>query len=445
MEGAAGMTSTPESWGRLPKVTQTCRTVYSRFATLPDTGAPFLAHGLGRSYGDSCLNDQGTLLLTRPLDQWIALDTASGILECEAGVSLAEILTRVVPEGWFPPVTPGTKHVTVGGAIANDVHGKNHHVAGTFGAHVLGFELLRSDGSRAWCSRTENAARFRATIGGLGLTGLITRARIQLKSIANPVIDEEQIRMRNLEDFFRLADESDSTHEYTVAWLDTLATGDRIGTGVFMRGNHAGPDAPAKKIKGPLPVSVPVDAPSFLLNRQSIKLFNTLYARKVKGERHRGFTHYEPFFYPLDVLPGWNKLYGGRGFFQHQCVVPRDGSGGPIRDILETISRSGEASFLAVLKCFGSAPPEGLMSFPREGVTLALDFPNRGTPTRELMDELDHIVLQNGGAVYPAKDARMAPETFRKSFPALDAFQAEIDPAFSSCFYRRVTANPNQE
>lgn len=436
------MSAPPESWGRIPRVTQTTRTVTSRFDTLPDQGAPFLAHGLGRSYGDSCLNDQGTLLLTRPLDQWVSLDPASGLLECEAGVSLAEILQRVVPEGWFLPVTPGTKYVTVGGAIANDVHGKNHHVAGTFGAHVLGFELLRSDGSRTWCSRTENARRFRATVGGLGLTGLITRARIQLKNIHNPVIDEEQIRMRNLEDFFRLADESDQSHEYTVAWLDTLATGDRIGTGIFMRGNHAGPDAPAKKAKGPLPVPVPVDAPAFLLNRQSIKLFNTVYAKKVRGEQHRGFTHYEPFFYPLDVLGGWNKLYGKRGFFQHQCVVPREGNGGPIREILEAISRSGESSFLAVLKCFGSAPAEGLMSFPREGVTLALDFPNRGTPTRELMDELDHIVLHNGGALYPAKDARMAPETFRKSFPALDTFQAEIDPAFSSCFYRRVTATP---
>lgn len=435
------MSASPESWGRLPKVTQTCKAVTSRFAPLPAEGPPFLAHGLGRSYGDSCLNDEGTLLLTRSLDQWISLNTDTGILECEPGISLADILTRVVPEGWFLPVTPGTKFVTVGGAIANDVHGKNHHVAGTFGAHVLGVELLRSDGSRTWCSRTENAQRFRATIGGLGLTGLITRARIQLKSIANPVIDHEQIRMKNLGEFFDLADASDQTHEYTVAWLDTLAKGENIGKGIFMRGNHASADAPAQKAKGPLPFPIPMDAPSFLLNRQSIKGFNTLYARKVKGDRERGFTHYEPFFYPLDVLPGWNKLYGKRGFFQHQCVVPRDGSGGPIREILETISRSGESSFLAVLKCFGSAPPEGLLSFPREGVTLALDFPNRGTPTRELMDELDHIVLQNGGAIYPAKDARMSPETFRKSFPALDHFQSEIDPAFSSCFYRRVTAD----
>lgn len=439
------MTAGPESWGRIPRVSQTCAPVYSRFAPLPNEGTPFLARGLGRSYGDSCLNDQGTVLLTRPLDLWIAFDPENGVLECEAGVSLAEILERTVPLGWFLPVTPGTKFVTVGGAIANDVHGKNHHVAGTFCAHVLGLELLRSDTGLAWCDRTRHPERFRATAGGLGLTGLITRARIQLKKIHNPVIDEEQIQMRCLEEFFQLADESDSTHEYTVAWLDTLAAGDRVGTGIFMRGNHAPADAPSRKARGPLPISVPVDAPPFLLNRQTIRLFNTLYAKKVRGSRHRSFTHYEPFFYPLDVLGGWNRLYGKRGFFQHQCVVPRCGSDGPIRDILNTIARSGESSFLAVLKCFGKAAPEGWLSFPRPGVTLALDFPNRGTPTRELMDELDQIVLSNGGALYPAKDARMSPEAFQKSFPELSRFQAEIDPAFSSCFARRVFPNRLKE
>jgi FAD/FMN-containing dehydrogenase len=434
------MSGAPESWGRIPKVQQSCRAVTSRFAELSGDNTPLLAYGLGRSYGDSCLNDEGTLLLTRPLDQWIDFDPESGALECEAGVSLAEILNFAVPKGWFLPVTPGTKFVTVGGAIANDVHGKNHHVAGTFGAHVTGLELLRSDGSRTCCTRTEHESLFRATIGGLGLTGLITRARIHLKKIHNPVIDHEEIRLRNLEEFFALADESDQTHEYTVAWLDTLATGNRIGSGIFMRGNHAEADAPFRKAKGPLPFSVPVDAPSFLLNRQSIRAFNAVYGRKVRGDRHRGFVHYEPFFYPLDVLGGWNKLYGKRGFFQHQCVVPRDGSAGPIREILDTISRSGEASFLAVLKCFGPAKAEGLLSFPREGVTLALDFPNRGTSTRELMDELDHIVVSNGGAIYPAKDARMSPETFRAGYPNLEALEAERDPAFSSCFYRRMTA-----
>jgi FAD/FMN-containing dehydrogenase len=437
------MNPAPESWGRLPKAEHTCRPVFSRFDPLPeDAPGPMLPHGLGRSYGDSCLNHRGTLLLTRPLDQFIAFDPGRGLLTCEAGVSLAEILDFAVPRGWFLPVTPGTKHVTLGGAIANDVHGKNHHVAGTFGAHITELELLRSDGTRTPCSRTQNAARFRATVGGLGLTGLITRATLRLKSVHNPAIDHEQLRIRTLAEFFGHADASDATHEYTVAWLDTLASGDNLGRGIFMRGNHAPPGTPLPKPRRSLPLSIPLDAPSALLNRATIRAFNTLYARKLRGDHSRELTHYTPFFYPLDVLPGWNRLYGKRGFFQHQCVVPRDGDGGPIRDILQAIARSREASFLAVLKCFGAAPPEGLLSFPRPGVTLALDFPNRGTSTRELMDELDHIVLQNGGALYPAKDARMAPETFRHSFPALDLFLPHIDPAFSSSFLRRVLETP---
>lgn len=433
------MNPAPESWGRLPKAVHTCRPVHSRFDPLPaDTPGPLLPHGLGRSYGDSCLNHQGTLLLTRPLDQFIAFDPEHGLLTCEAGVSLAEILDFAVPRGWFLPVTPGTKHVTLGGAIANDVHGKNHHVAGTFGAHITELELLRSDSTRTPCSRTQNAARFRATVGGLGLTGLISRATLRLKPVSSPAIDHEQLRIRNLAEFFAHADASDTTHEYTVAWLDTLASGDSLGKGIFMRGNHAPAGTPLPTPRRPLPLSVPLDAPAALLNRATIRAFNTLYARKLRGDRSREIIPFEPFFYPLDVLPGWNRLYGKRGFFQHQCVVPRDGDGGPIRDILRAIARSREASFLAVLKCFGTAPPEGLLSFPRPGVTLALDFPNRGTSTRELMDELDHIVLQNGGALYPAKDARMAPETFRHSFPALDLFLPHIDPAFSSSFLRRV-------
>jgi len=428
------------SWGRLPVVRQSAKWLQSRHKPLPmpDAGT-VLPHGLGRSYGDSCLNEGQTLLLTRGLDRFIQFDGETGVLSCEAGVSLAEILHHFVPQAWFLPVTPGTRYVTVGGAIANDVHGKNHHKAGTFAAHVLGFELLRSDGPRCWCSRTSNAALFRATVGGLGLTGLITHVQLRLRRIANPWIAEEQLRMSNLKAFFEFADASDEAFEYTVAWIDTLAKGADLGRGIFMRGNHAATGAKPYPKKRDLPLRIPVNAPNFLLNRASIKIFNKLYARKFSGEIHSGLTRYESFFYPLDVLGGWNRLYGKRGFFQYQCVVPRGGDGGPIREILERISASGESSFLAVLKCFGNAPPEGLLSFPRPGVTLALDFPNRGASTRQLMDELDSVVLANGGALYPAKDARMSGELFRKSFPALDLFLPHIDPAFSSLFWRRVT------
>ncbi len=430
------------SWGRIPRVTQIPLGLNSRSAPLPPRGAhTMLPHGLGRSYGDSCLNDGGALLLTRGLDRWISFDEASGVLRCEAGVSLAEILALCVPKGWFLPVTPGTKFVTVGGAIANDVHGKNHHRAGTFGRHTRCFELLRSDGSRRLCSRGDNATWFRATVGGLGLTGLITWAEIQLQRIHNPLIDSEKVRFRNLAEFVDLAQASDKDFAYTVAWVDCLAAGENLGRGIFMRGNHAGPEAVAAKKRRKLPpLPVPFDAPGFLLNQQTVRAFNTLYAKTLKGDRHRGFEHYEPFFYPLDGLANWNRLYGKRGFFQHQCVVPLDGHGGPIKEILRTIAESGQASFLAVLKLFGDLPPEGLLSFPRPGITLALDFPNRGTSTRELMDRLDHIVAGNGGALYPAKDARMSGAHFRQFFPALDHFQPFIDPAFSSSFWRRVMA-----
>ena len=432
------------SWGLLPRpAPQIPVTIRSRHAPLPrspDKSA--LPRGMGRSYGDVCLNGDGLLLMTDRLDRWISFDPVTGILQCESGVSLDAILRLAVPLGWFPAVTPGTRFVSVGGAIANDVHGKNHHRAGTFGAHVRGFELLRSDGARQWCSRGSHADRFRATIGGLGLTGLITRAELQLQPIHNPMMDTEDIRMDGLASFFDLADESDAHWDYTVAWIDGLATGNQLGRGIFMRGNHAGPEVAASEKKLRKPIEVPLHAPDFALNRQSIRMLNFLQHQKLRGDRQQKQTHFAPFFYPLDGVGGWNKLYGRRGFYQYQFVVPRDGPHSPVREILRTLSESDESVFLAVLKCFGDAPPEGLLSFPRPGVTLALDCPNRGESTRKLMHELDEIVFSNGGALYPAKDARMSPEHFRQSFPALDLFQAHIDPAFSSDFARRVEAIP---
>ncbi|MCC5850842.1 MAG: FAD-binding oxidoreductase [Verrucomicrobia bacterium] len=436
---------TLRSWGLQPlPAPQTPVSIRSRHATLPRSpDKTMLPRGLGRSYGDVCLNGDGLLLMTDPLDRWISFDPLTGILQCEAGVSLDAILKLAVPRGWFPSVTPGTRFVSVGGAIANDVHGKNHHRAGTFGAHVRGFELLRSDGARQWCSRTSHADRFRATIGGLGLTGLITWAELQLQPIHNPMMDTEDLRMDGLSAFFDLADESDAHWDYTVAWVDGLASGEKLGSGIFMRGNHARPDdatPTTKKLRKP--VEVPLHAPDFALNRHSIRLLNFMQDLKLRGDRQQKQIHFAPFFYPLDGVGGWNKLYGRRGFFQYQFVVPRSGQQSPVRDILRTLSESDESVFLAVLKCFGDAPPEGLLSFPRPGVTLALDFPNRGDSTLNLMKELDEIVFSNGGALYPAKDARMSPDHFRRGFPALDLFQTHIDPAFSSDFARRVEAIP---
>lgn len=431
------MSRAPTSWGLLPKAEHTFAQIRDRDHELPETISPVLPYGLGRSYGDSCLNDGGSLLMMRGLDRWISFDRETGLMECESGVSLAEILELVVPAGWFLPVTPGTRHVTVGGAIANDVHGKNHHRAGTFGAHVRSFELVRSDGTRRICSRTSHAQWFRATVGGLGLTGMITRATLQLKPIVSRKIDVEEIRMGNLKDFFQLADESDTTHEYTVSWVDCLASGDEVGRGIFIRGNHSERPGPLQPDIGNA-LSVPVHAPGWLLNKGSISAFNAVYRNKFQGERKTMEEDYRPFFYPLDKLDDWNRLYGKRGFFQHQCVLPREGDGGAIAEILDRIGKSGQASFLAVLKVFGDLPPEGLLSFPRPGVTLALDFPNRGEATLKLMQELDEVVMKAGGALYPAKDARMDGKHYRAFTPALDVFRPFMDPAFSSSFQRRV-------
>jgi FAD/FMN-containing dehydrogenase len=431
------------SWGRLPRVAPAKVLPLSSRETLPDLSAirrPMLAYGLGRSYGDSCLNEGGVLLATRGLSRFIAFDEETGVLRCEAGTSLAEILETFVPRGWALPVTPGTKYVTVGGAIANDVHGKNHHALGSFGRHVTRFELLRSTGERLVCSPTEHCELFTATIGGLGLTGLITWAEVALRRAENPMIDAEYIRMRGLDEFFELTRESDGAFEFTVAWVDCLARGNDVGRGIFMRGNHAAGPSPVAAPRRDSLLTVPFEAPSGLLNRYTVGAFNTAYYWKQLRRRVRRVVDPESFFYPLDGIRNWNRLYGRAGFFQYQCVVPLDTGAPAMREILTRIARSGQASFLAVLKVFGDMPSPGLLSFPRAGVTLALDVPNRGASTLALFEELDRVTATAGGAVYPAKDARMSPTRFRESFPRLEEFAHLVDPGFSSSFWRRVAA-----
>ena len=429
-----------ESWGRFPKATHdVVRMNWRDTALPPDFGKSLLPFGNGRSYGDSCLNDQGILVDTRGLDRFMGFDPKTGTLRCEAGVLLSEILELVVPHGWFLPVTPGTQFVTIAGAVANDVHGKNHHRAGTFGRHVNCFELLRSDGTRLRCSSAENPDWFHATIGGLGLTGLITWVELRLKAISGPLVDQEIIRYGRLEEFFRLSRESDATYEYTVAWIDCAATGASRGRGLFIRGNGAkgGQDRPAKA--GRAPLSVPFDAPFALINGLSLRLFNALYYRKQLQERVRATVHYSKFFYPLDAIGAWNRIYGSNGLLQYQCVIPHRHAETAIPEILGQIAGAGTGSFLAVLKVFGDLPSPGLLSFPRPGATLALDFPNQGKRTFDLLDRLDVIAMAAEGALYPAKDARMSPDTFRRSFPNWQQLEPFIDPRFSSSFWRRVS------
>ena len=396
-----------------------------------------LPFGNGRSYGDSCLNDGGVLLDARGLDRLISFDAERGVLACEAGVLLADILELVVPAGWFLPVSPGTKFVTVGGAIANDVHGKNHHRAGSFGCHVRQLELQRSDGSRMRCSGSENAEWFAATIGGLGLTGVIVWAELKLHRVAGPGMDIETIRFANLAGFFQLTAESDANFAYTVAWVDCASRGRSLGRGVFTRSNHSSDVRPM--VSAPLRgLAVPIELPIALVGDATVRAFNTWYYRRPRS-RHRRL-HYDSFLYPLDRVRNWNRIYGRHGFFQYQCVVGPVGGRDAVAELLSRIAAAGGGSFLAVLKVFGSIRSPGLLSFPRPGVTLALDFPNRGAATTRLLDRLDEVVRASGGAVYPAKDARMAADSFRQYFPEWRSFCAYVDPCFSSSFWRRVAS-----
>jgi FAD/FMN-containing dehydrogenase len=400
---------------------------------------PILPVGMGRSYGDVCLLDGGTLYHTTGLDKLLYFEPETGVLRCEAGVTLAEILEFAVPRGYFLPVTPGTKYVTVGGAIANDIHGKNHHLAGTFGNHVLAIELVRSNGARFICTPSHNADWFAATVGGLGLTGLITWAEIQLRPIASRKIQYQGTKFVGIDEFVALS-QAGSKAEYTVAWIDCVAKGKNFARGIFMQGDHSKVAEPPLPTKAPW-LSVPVDFPEIALNRLSVGIFNTLYYNKQLTKKKTGLVDYEPFFYPLDSVLRWNRIYGKQGLLQFQCVIPwEQGHQQGIVRILKAITASGLASFLAVIKVFGDVRSPGRLSFPMPGITLALDFPIRREVSFDLLDRLANITLEHGGRMYPAKDARMTAAQFQAFYPQWEDFSRYIDPRMSSAFWKRVTA-----
>ncbi|MGA2353821.1 MAG: FAD-binding oxidoreductase [Terriglobales bacterium] len=436
---AAPPTTRILSWGRYPKTAHA--RVYKpawndEVREILENAAPdsLLPYGLGRSYGDSCLNAGRGLIDCRRLNRILGFDESSGVVRCEGGVSLSAIIDVFLPKGWFLPVTPGTRFVTVGGAVANDVHGKNHHCAGTFGAHVRQIGLHRSDEGLVTCSPRENSDMLHATIGGLGLTGVIAWADIQLKRVSGPWIDADLVPFESLDSFLYLSRESDGRFEYTVAWLDCFSG--RNLRGIFFRGNHAaGRVENVHRKRGP---KVPFALPGWILNRYSVKAFNTAYYKLHARKKGATVLPYDSFFYPLDSIRQWNLLYGKHGFLQYQCVIPATNMDA-IEELLERIARSGMGSFLGVLKQFGSAPPAGMLSFPRPGLTIALDFAMRGERTLHLMQSLDEVVQQSGGALYPAKDARMSPALFAASFPRWRSFVPYIDPKMSSSFWRRVT------
>lgn len=396
-----------------------------------------IVHGLGRSYGDVALNAQGYLWQSTQLNRFIHFDLNSGILHCESGVSLYDIQRTFLPQGWMLAVSPGTQMVTVGGAICNDVHGKNHHHFGSFGDHVISFVLLRTDGELVGCSRVENADLFYATIGGIGLTGFILDVKIQLRPVLGPWIETETIPFYDLNTFFQLSQASEQHWEHCVSWLD-CGRGHSI-RGLFIRGKLS--DRTDHYVHNKKDKTFPITPPFSMVNGVSLPLFNAAYFHKNRILGGLKTVHYEPFFYPLDHVQHWNRMYGPNGFYQYQSVVPMHVGLDATTEMLRVIKKSGQGSFLSVLKTFGARESGGLLSFPMEGVTLALDFPNRGSQTLKLFAQLDQIVQEAQGRLYLAKDARMPKKLFEVGYPNAKAFLKFCDPGIQSDMSRRLLGN----
>ncbi len=425
------------SWGNYFKTTSAVIPLYWQSEDIALKGSDyFLPVGMRRSYGDCCLNNFGKLISTKNLNRFISFDSINGVLCCQSGISFEEILQFSVPRGWFLPVSPGTKFVSVGGAIANDVHGKNHHSAGTFGENVLEFELLRSNGDKIVCSKNDNKELFHATIAGLGLTGLILWAKIQLKPVKSAFMQCKNIFFYNLEEFLKVSKEYSDKYEYTVAWMDCASKNNLFGRGIFMCANHS-PESSDKSYSKKMK-NLPFSFPNGLLNNFFVSGFNRLYFTLKEKSAHDFVAHYEPYFYPLDAVGSWNKVYGKRGFLQFQCVIPFHENRKSFFEIFEIIKKSDYSSYLTVVKEFSERQPAGLMSFPRKGITICFDIPNKNDGAIEFIKSLNNYVCDNGGALYPAKDASMSSDNFISSFGKADEFSKFVDSKFSSDFWKRV-------
>lgn len=415
------------NWGNYPKIEAEFKSFYTEaeLKSILKSSEECIARGLGRCYGDSALSS--TIVSTTRFNHMLSFDEETGLLECESGVSLEEILDVFVPRGWFLPVTPGTKFVTVGGAIASDVHGKNHHVSGSFSNQIVSMDVMTSDGKVHTCTKRKNKDLFRATCGGMGLTGVVLRASFHLIPVESAYIRQETIKAKNLDEIMEIFEDSvDWT--YSVAWIDCLASGENQGRSIMMRGEHAAREElnTADKKEKPLTLpekrklNVPFNFPSFALNTWSVKAFNELYYRKAPAGKTASVIGYDSFFYPLDAIHNWNRIYGKRGFTQYQFVLPKEKSKEGLKRILDVIASSGQGSFLAVLKLFGKQ--DDLISFPKEGYTLALDFPI--TPTLfELFKELDRLVLEFDGRLYLTKDVRMDAAMMEAGYEHLEQFK----------------------
>lgn len=420
-------------WGRYPAIE--CRTQVLRqpdeLSQLIAQSSSLIARGNGRAYGDASLNSDKTLLMGA-CDRFLAFDKETGLIECEAGILLSDLLDTALPRGWFPPVVPGTKFVTIGGLIAADVHGKNHHRDGSFGRHVESLQLAMADGTITNCSRSENGEIFAATFGGMGLTGVILSATIRMRPVASGLIDETTVRAASLQELLRLFNEHNNA-TYSVAWIDCLAEGAQFGRGVLLLGEHAGAQTldgaqndSSRRAGHTRGLSVPIELPLSPLNKWSIKLFNELYYRTQKPRTRR--THYNGFFFPLDAIQNWNRIYGRRGFVQYQCVIGGSESEQALRQILKLVAEIGSGSFLAVLKKLG--PGTTFLSFPMEGYTITLDFPVRPDVMAGL-SKLDAVVAEHKGRIYLAKDARAPRALIEQGYPEIEDFRRlrrKIDP-----------------
>lgn len=435
-------------WGRYLRRLSTVTRPERLSEAVPPSSGHMIVRGQGRSYNSAAMSRDGLVMLSERLDRLVAFDETNALLRAEAGTTFAKLLDEFVPRGWFPPVTPGTKFVSLGGCVAADVHGKNHHRDGAFGAHVADLEIVLADGSRRSCSPQQDAELFWATVGGMGLTGIISQVSFRLHPIETAYMVVEHRRASDLDDLITMLGDETLDDHYSVAWIDCLARDRSMGRGVFMRGHHAQVAELRGRVDQPLRVktrrrfNLPVDLPSWLLNYWSGSAFNQFYYWSQGKSQAPFITDYDSFFYPLDSIGNWNRAYGPRGFVQYQCVFPPATARQGLRMLLEELAHSRRASFLGVLKRFGPAGA-GLLSFPTEGYTLAIDLPVTDPQLFSFLDRLDEIVLEHGGRVYLAKNPQLKPEIFRAMYPRVrewERFKAKIDPAnrFSSDLSRML-------
>jgi decaprenylphospho-beta-D-ribofuranose 2-oxidase len=444
-------------WGRYPVVRSTLKRP-ERISSLTEIAKTspeqsLLMRGAGRSYGDAALNAGGYTILTERLNRLLAFDDRTGLLRCEPGVSLKDIVDAFLPRGWFLPTTPGTKFVTVGGAVAFDVHGKNHHRDGAFGQFVQRLQMILASGETVSCSREENSDLFWATLGGMGLTGIITEVEFFLHRVETAYYKVRQIKAKNLDEAIALFDEYEPQYQYSVAWIDCLASKGSLGRSLLMLGNHATVgDLPAGRQAQPLyvpakkTVRVPFDFPAIALNPYTMAAFNAVYYNRQFAREVESIVDYDSYFYPLDAIWDWNRIYGKRGFVQYQCVIPPESSQKALTQILERSSQKGRGSFLAVLKRMGEEQHQGWLSFPMSGYTLTLDIPV-APGLWEFLDDLDRVVLDFGGRIYLAKDARLSPSAFRAMYPNFPRWlqvKSQVDPdnRFRSVLSDRLQISP---